>query len=1456
MGKRENGEVRHAVRVEPHGVRAGDNDVAIVGLGCRFAGGIDSADTFWNLVIEGRNAVRELPQHRRAWQRAESNGGFLDGVDEFDAQFFGVSAAEARYMDPQQRLLLEVAWEAMENAGIDASCLAGRRVGVFVGSFTNDYELLQSRAAAQAVGPYFGTGTSAALLAGRLAYRFGMTGPALVVNTACSSSLVAMHLARRSLLLGESEFALVAGVNLILSDEISTSFRAAGMLAPDAQCKPWDAAANGYVRSEGAAAVLLEKVHDATLRGGRIWARIIGSAINQDGATGGITAPSATAQQNLIGDALHDAGISADAVQYIEAHGTGTPIGDPIEFDALTRVFSGSAGRSQPLVLGSIKGNLGHTEAAAGLAGVIKVLLAMRHAQVPATVNHHTLNPELRLQRIPAVIPTAPIPWPQSADGVAIAGVSSFGFSGTNAHVILAHHRDDLKAVAQQALPPHLLCLSAPTAGALTQVAGRYEDFLRAAAPETLAAVCHTAYVGRKHFRHRLAVSGGSLTELADAVAAYREGGGKRREGAHYHTDTVRGEAPRVAFLFTGQGAQYWGMGRELFETDDTFRQSLLECDEHLAPKLGCSLVELLIGTRDSSAELGLTRFTQPALFAFQLALSNMFQAWGIRPVAVLGHSVGEFAAAVTAGVMSLSDALTIVEARGSLMQALPGGGMTAVQASAADVAGLLAELADDRLCVAVVNGPNASVIAGEKVALEAAHKQLLARNIGFAELDVSHAFHTPMMRDVVEPFRTVLQQVKLNLPSMPFFSSVTGALAATELTGADYWCAQLVKPVLYLPAVQQLDASRFDACLEIGPSAILTQLAKRCELKGPAVWIGAQQRGQSSRVAAVDAGARLYTLGVALNHERIGAAASTQVVSLPTYPFQRKSYWIEFADGGKSHRQMQGDDMTQDAHRADATEVLKGDDKDGRQESRGHDDPDSPQQMREGAGEMPAESSFVRFEPFATPAPGFTWLPSVLAEELQAGTDAAYGEMHAVLFGGVEFRHVRRVLDLDCGRATDLIELAQMHGHLSLDGCSISAEQIDHGRRAIAQAGLYGRIQLHHLDSTKEDFPGLYDVIVSHQAIHPVHDKDIVLRNITEHLRKGAILIAAEVVSNRDAGIEHDASSAHLETRDNWAGLLAQNQLRVMRCVDASEVVANDLHDNDFAQPLRETAGGSHALGELLRRGEASYLLLLVQRDYLSTGEALLSENRQRFANPLPYAEARRALAVRPAKAAAAVGVPLFVRAAAQVPAHALAPKRAASVAAPVRGQQVTEEVAAKPPELAAALPTPAPLSASTSVSAPEPAAMPSPAPIVVKPADTVPVGVAKESLFDILGQLLECVPESLDPEQTLVAQGLNSIHAIELTRRMKSAFGVSVTVKALLSGETIASLARSVSSEIVVDGDMDIARAVAVNTAAASTPLSGGGHADLLNRIDAMGEAEINRLLTQLDTRHETSL
>lgn len=1373
-------------------------------MGCRFPGDITSPESFWDLLLRGGQGIGPLPAERRQWQSTKRQGGYLNDVDQFDAQFFGISASEARHMDPQQRLLLEVAWEALEHAGIDPLSLAGRRVGVFVGAFTNDYELLQSRRQG-AISPYFGTGTSAALLAGRIAYRLGLTGPALVVNTACSSSLVALHLARQSLLSGESELAVVAGVNLILSDEVSDSFEAARMLAAGARCKPWDERADGYVRSEGCAAIVLEPVQASAARGACIWARVAGSAVNQDGASGGITAPSAAAQHDLLLAALGDAGRKPDQVQYLEAHGTGTPLGDPVEFDAIGRAFTSDASDRAPLLLGSVKGNIGHTEAVAGLAGVIKTLLSMERRTVLATINHKVLNPELDLGAIPAAIPTEPTPWPVAEHEVLIAGVNSFGFSGTNAHVILERHLEDEYAVPTFGVPTQVLCLSAQTPQALGQLAQKYANRLTKAESAQLGAICHTAYAGRAHFRHRLALLGGAQSKMLQEIKNYLAG----EASPDCLVDVVHSRRPRIAFLFTGQGSQYWGMGRDLFESDVAFRRTMLDCSERLAPLLGCSLADLLVGEQDSTQVLTQTRFTQPALFAFQVSLASMLRAWGVEPDGVLGHSVGEFAAAVAAGVMSLEDGLVLMEARGRLMQALPKGAMSAVQAAPDDLQELLSQ-PQIGLSLAVVNAPDACVIAGSETAMRHAHEWLHARGIGFIELDVSHAFHTPLMADMVQEFAAVLEQRQFSSPVLPFYSTVTGDLAASELTQAAYWCRQITSAVQYFSAVQRLDEAGFDFCLEIGPSPVLVNLARRCVPQSQAVWMGVQQPGENSRMTALRAAARLYVAGVDLHYTDLSGVAP-QITPAPTYPFQRGSFWLDGSDGDESSTRPSGMTMNQAPHSShdpaltDATTILTDYYK------------DLSARVRQGNASAVLRP-FIRFAPFREPVAGFTWLPTFLgqdlAAEMQRRVDQAHGEMRAVLLNGIEFSRVRKVLDIGCGYSTDLVELAQTYSHVKLDGCNISGDQIDFGRRVIAQAGLDNRIQLHQLDSSRDEFPGLYDLAVSHQVIHHIQDKDAVLRNIAGHLRNGAFLVAAEIVSNLDERIDHAPSSAYFETKHNWAELLSQHHLRLVRCVDASQEIANYLHDDDFARTLRERAGhadastvahlhGPHALGQLLRRGVANYLLLLVQRDQFTTVEALQSENQARLAQPLPYAQVS-AQHIEP--------IPAMIRV------------QAGSASAPVSSVWPPFDPA---------------VAAGASVR--EPLREPARVPVSAQPAPSTSGSTPQDQIRLMVAQLLECAPEVLDTNQVLVAQGLNSILAMDLTRRLRSALGLSVSVKTLLNGATIASLAQGVQAAVIPDGGQRLVRDV---------PVSQSG---LMRTLDTLDETEINRLLHELEARRD---
>ncbi|MEE8526588.1 MAG: SDR family NAD(P)-dependent oxidoreductase, partial [Thermoanaerobaculia bacterium] len=666
--------------------------IAVIGLGCRFPVSAATPEDFWRQLRDGVDAIGEVPPDR--WDidayydpdvRVPGKmytrwGGFVDGVDRFDAQFFGISPREALSLDPQQRWLLEVAWEALENAGRSPAGLVGSRTGVFVGISCNDYLQRIVGGPATDIDAYLTSGNALNAAAGRLSYTLGLQGPSMAIDTACSSSLVAIHLACRSLRGGETDLALAGGVNVVLSPEGTINLCKARMMAADGRCKTFDRAADGYVRGEGCGIVVLKRLSEARADGDRILALVRGSAVNQDGPASGFTVPSGPAQQALVRDALADAGVESREIGYVEAHGTGTELGDPIEIGALAAVLGAGRSEDRPLIVGTVKTNIGHLESAAGVAGVIKVVLALQHGEIPPHLHLRELNPHIDSAAAPIRIPDRPMPWPET-HGRRLAGVSAFGFSGTNAHLVLESAPE---IAAAEAAPPehacHLLSLSARSAGALRALAGRFADHLASVPEASLGDVCFSANVGRASFNHRLAVPARSSEELRDRLAAVATD----EDGAGVLQGLVEDpEPPRVAFLFTGQGALRAGIGHQLYHTEPVFRRVLDRCDELLQPVIegsppsplrepGKSLLTVLYPEPGSPPQIDEAAWAQPALFAIEVALAELWRSWGIEPAAVLGHSLGEYAAACVAGVFDLEDGLQLVAERGRLMQELP----------------------------------------------------------------------------------------------------------------------------------------------------------------------------------------------------------------------------------------------------------------------------------------------------------------------------------------------------------------------------------------------------------------------------------------------------------------------------------------------------------------------------------------------------------------------------------------------------------------------------------------------------------------------------------------------------------------------------------------------------------------------------------------------------------------
>jgi amino acid adenylation domain-containing protein len=850
--------------------------IAVVGMACRMPGA-DGPDALWRLLIEGRDAIGPMPAGRwPAAVGAPDRGGFLDRIDAFDAEFFGIAPREAALMDPQQRLLLELGWEALEDAQIAPDRLAGTATGVFVGISTNDYAEL---AAGLADGrqAHAGTGNALSIAANRLSYALDLRGPSMAIDTACSSSLVALHVACQSLRRGECSLALVGGVNLVLTPRLSRVFSAAGMLAADGRCKTFDAAADGYGRGEGGGVVVLKPLAMAQAAGDRVLAVIRGSAVNQDGRSNGLTAPNGTAQRRVIADALGAAGVRPAEISYVEAHGTGTPLGDPIEVAALGEVMLAGREPDRPCYLGSIKANIGHLEAGAGIAGLIKSVLVLHHGTVPPQVNFAQLNPQIALDGTPMRIATQPVPLPS---GQRFAGVSAFGFGGTNAHAVL-EAAPSAGTAATEAARPEVLVLSARTPAALRELAARHAAAL--SSQPSLASLGRAAAIGRVHFPHRLAIAGDTADAWASGLRSFVDG--KSAAGVR----VGRAGRPRVAFLVTGQGAQFTGMGQGLYESEPVFRAAIDRCEELLRPYLDAPLRAVLA---EDAKRLDRTLYAQPALFAVGYATTRLWQSIGIEPDVMIGHSVGEYVAACVAGVFDLADGLRLIAARARLMDGLRSpGAMIAVAMPAPDAIALVGDLAD-RVAPAADNADNACVLSGDASAIAEVEGRLKARGIAATRLRVSHAFHSPLMDPILDDFAREAGQVAYRAPQRPVVSNLTGALAGAEMASAEYWVQHLRKPVRFREGIRALAGQGVDTVIEVGPRRVLLDLA-RAGLQDDPLLLASAAVGETGPATFARSLGALHVAGAPVDWRAVYAGRGTGRAELPGYPFQRRQFWL-----------------------------------------------------------------------------------------------------------------------------------------------------------------------------------------------------------------------------------------------------------------------------------------------------------------------------------------------------------------------------------------------------------------------------------------------------------------------------------------------------------------------------------------------------------------------------------
>jgi acyl transferase domain-containing protein/SAM-dependent methyltransferase/NAD(P)-dependent dehydrogenase (short-subunit alcohol dehydrogenase family)/acyl carrier protein len=1237
--------------------------IAVIGIGCRFPGGVNGPEAFWRLLMDGRSGIVETPSER--WNSADwydpdrsvpgkmnmRRAGFLaDGIDRFDAGFFSIAPREATSMDPQQRLLLEVAWETLENAALAPDRVKGANCGVFVGLYYNNYALTgRGSPAPEIIDGWSASGSHTSIAAGRLSYLLDLKGPCLAVDTACSSSLVAVHLAVRSLQSGECNLALAGGVHLLLAPEALVASTKLGATAPDGRCKAFDVAADGFGHGEGCGLVALKRLPEALADGDRVLAIIHGSAVNQDGRSNSLTAPNGPSQEAVIRAALVRAGIAPRLVSYVEAHGTGTPLGDPIEIEALSAALG--AERDTPLIVGSVKTNIGHLEAAAGVAGLIKAVLCVEHGMIPPHLNFTALNPEIDPEPARLMIPTQPMAW-EGVDGRRIAGVSAFGFGGTNAHLVLESPPLTINALPLLAAqsnhpgaPRHpslskegnaqVLPLSARDPQALTELVARWVDWLEATS-EPFAAIAQTASAGRNHFAHRLAVTASNAGSAAVAL----------RRAAPVEVKN----APRIAFLFTGQGSQYPGMARRAYECFPVFRAALDRYAGLLDAPLGRSALDLLFG----EASIDPTGFAQPLVVAVELALVDLWRSWGITPVAVMGHSVGEYAAAVVAGVFTPEEALALVAERGRLMQALPaGGGMLAVFAPVEAVEPWLT-VAGGVLDLAGFNGPANTVVSGDLTALDQLAERLDARGIDSRRLAVSHAFHSALLEPALPGLEQAARGYGVRYAHLPLISNLTGT--PRETFDAGYWREHARRPVRFVQGLEALRALGCDTFLEIGPQAILTALGKAALDDGR--WLTSLRRGVADDAGLAEALAGLYQAGATIDWAGVFAGTQPGWVAAPTYPFQRRRYWLDLktekaipnrADLPPLKKGGGGDFEQQHAmtFKSPLPPFAKGGNfiSGNRPTSQGsalvydfYDELTVVSRTYEatGAADLDAEGHLT-FGFLPEPVPGFSWVRALFEKdenpEAHALFRASQRELKDSLFVGIDFSRMRRVFDYGCGHAADLCSLALHHPQLELQGYTLSARQVEVGTERIARLGLQDRVRVQRNDSSAVPFPGQFDLIFGFEVTGLIADKEALFDNIAAHLAPGGLLVIADFVATADP-IANPQTHSFTPDFPQWAALFGNRRLRLTRAVDTSLEIANWLEDPQIEANVAALAArfglgeltcrhllSNANIGKALRMDVMRYLLLTAQAAPHEEVAALREANEALLRNARPLA-------------------------------------------------------------------------------------------------------------------------------------------------------------------------------------------------------------------------------------------
>jgi pyochelin synthetase len=1177
--------------------------IAVVGLGCRFPRGIEDTSALWSLLAAGEDVITAAPPERPMPLAgplrnagAPTRGGYLSEVGRFDAAFFGISPREARSLDPQHRVFLQTAWHAVEAANLPAAALQGRRVGLYAALGGDDYLRWFCRQGTNdGIDQHFATGNAQSTALGRLAHMLGLRGPAIAVDTACSSSAVAVHLACRALQCGDIDAALAGGVNLVLDPGPTIALDRAGMLAPDGRCKVFDSSADGYVRGEGCGVLVLKRLSDAMRDADPVRAVIRGSALNHDGRAASLTTPKGPSQEEVIREALRHAGLTAADIDYVEAHGTGTSLGDAVEMAALHATYG--VGRDGSCWVGSVKANLGHCEAAAGVAGILKAILCLEQGMAPPQPNLVTLNPHFASLTGAIEVPRENLAWPEAR--VRRGAVSSFGFSGTNAHIILEAAPEASPAAAPSRTP--VLLVSAKSEQALRANLQRHLEVVAASPHARLQGLAQASAFGRTHWRYRAAIAGGSR----DAIA-----GGLRRalEGP---IRPAPGSRPTVAFVFGGQGEQHPGMAQWSYENDPAFRATFDRCAEVVRNATGLELSEIIYG--DGKEELATSAHAiQFAIFGVQVAQAAAWRARGITPDAVTGHSLGEYAAAVVAGACDLDAAVRLICARADAMSALPDDSGMAV--AFAEVAIVDAALQGETMVgVAAYNGPAQLSLSGDAEGLERVAGRLRGQGVKVLALPRVRAFHSPLVERLRPGFEASVGEIRGMTPQIPWFSTATGDWVEAG-PDASFWSQHMRAPVRFVEAVAALRSAGAKVILEIGPTPVLTGLIRH-------------QRPQSDDVVLVASGDRrraddvVFAEGIATLHGQglevdwtahYGGSARTEI--LPGYAFDAPEYWLELSSAAERPPAP----PPPPAQPASVAETLS----------------TSPLQdyyatlVERHAPEEDAEGAFIRFAPFCEVEPGFSWLrvhaspdryPAHFAKAKQARE-----EMWRRAFAGLKLSSFTAIGDVGCGFGADVLRLAETCPGATVTGFNISQDQVAFARRRAERLGL-ANARFDVSDVAARPIPAGHDLMLGFQVFHHVRDKTAALRHAAAGLAPGGYMVVAEILSAVAEPVVDEHSTAFFSTVEDWAGELATNGLRVQHVDDLSAEIANYLYDPDFETTLMEVAGdedevvkahlrGPHQLGELLRRQVTRYLLIHAVKDAHAAPDQLLEDNRSRL--------------------------------------------------------------------------------------------------------------------------------------------------------------------------------------------------------------------------------------------------